>query len=71
MVSAIRGYPLLTGVRGESGVALDVVHDALLRLSTLVSDFPQIAEIDLNPFLLYPQANDCCIVDARIRMNGA
>jgi acetyltransferase len=70
MVSAIRGYPLLEGVRGEAGVALEVVYDALLRLSALVSDFPQIAEVDLNPFLLLPSADECRIVDARFRIAG-
>jgi acetyltransferase len=70
MVSAIRGYPLLEGVRGEAGVALEVVYDALLRLSALVSDLPQIAEVDLNPFLLLPSADECRIVDARFRIAG-
>jgi acetyltransferase len=68
MVESIRGYPLLEGVRGEPGVAMPVVHDALLRLSALVGDLPEIAEIDLNPFLLSPDAAACRIVDARIRL---
>ena len=68
MVASIRGIELLKGVRGEAGVALAPVHDALLRLSALVTDFPQIAEIDLNPFLLSPHAKDCRIVDVRIRV---
>jgi acetyltransferase len=68
MVRTIRGYELLKGVRGEAGVALEPVHDALLELSALVTDFPQIAEIDLNPFLLSARPEDCRIVDARIRM---
>jgi hypothetical protein len=55
-------------VRGEAPVALSVVHDALLRLSALVTDLDRIAEIDLNPFLLGPEEEDCCIVDARIRV---
>jgi acetyltransferase len=68
MVRSIRGYALLEGVRGEAGVALAPVYDALLRLSALVTDFPQIAELDLNPFLLSPNAADCRIVDVRIRL---
>lgn len=67
MVASIRGYPLLTGVRGEEGVALPVLYDALLRLSALVADFPEFAEIDLNPVLLSPDPEHCRIVDARIR----
>ena len=68
MVRSIRGFDLLKGVRGEAGVALEPVHDALLRLSALVTDFPQIAEIDLNPFLLSARAKDCRIVDVRVRL---
>ncbi|MFN8178464.1 MAG: acetate--CoA ligase family protein [bacterium] len=68
MVRSIRGFELLQGVRGEAGVALEPVHDALLRLSALVTDLPQLAEIDLNPFLLSASASDCRIVDVRIRL---
>jgi acyl-CoA synthetase (NDP forming) len=68
MVESIRGFPLLEGVRGEEGVALPVVHEALLRMSALVHDFPQLAEIDLNPFLLSPDPDDCRIVDVRVRL---
>jgi acetyltransferase len=68
MVRSIRGFELLQGVRGEAGVALEPVHDALLRLSALVTDLPQLAEIDLNPFLLSASADDCRIVDVRIRV---
>ncbi|NNE43189.1 MAG: acetate--CoA ligase family protein, partial [Gemmatimonadetes bacterium] len=68
MVESIRGYPLLEGVRGEKGVALDVVYDSIHRLSALITDFPNLAEIDLNPFLLSSDAEDCRIVDVRIRL---
>jgi acetate---CoA ligase (ADP-forming) len=71
MVESIRGYPLLQGVRGEKGVALSVVHDALLRLSALVADHPEFAEIDLNPVLLTPDPGKCRIVDVRIRVKDA
>jgi acetyl coenzyme A synthetase (ADP forming)-like protein len=71
MVRSIRGFALLRGVRGEEGVALEPVHDALLRLSALVADLPQIAEMDLNPFLLGPDPAACRIVDARIRLADA
>jgi acetyl coenzyme A synthetase (ADP forming)-like protein len=68
MVESIRGFPLLSGVRGDEGVALGAVHDALHRLSALITDFPQIWELDLNPFLLSPDPEECRIVDVRIRI---
>lgn len=70
MVESIHGYPILAGVRGEKGVALTAVHEALLRLSALATDFDSVAEIDLNPFLLTPDASTCTIVDARVRLVG-
>jgi len=33
-------------------------------------DLPEIAELDLNPFIMNPKASDCAVVDARIRVRG-
>jgi acetyltransferase len=49
MIDAIRGRALLDGVRGGPAMNIDRLVDFLVRLGCLVSDFPQIAEIDLNP----------------------
>ena len=49
MIEEIKSYPLLTGVRGEEAVNIDLIVDCLLRLSQLVVDFPEILEMDINP----------------------
>lgn len=49
MIEEIKSYPLLTGVRGEEAVKIDLIVDCLLRLSQLVIDFPEILEMDINP----------------------
>ena len=54
LVKMIRGYPILRGVRGEPGVDLPSLVEAVERLSLLVSDFPEIAELDINPVICYP-----------------
>ena len=69
MVKSIRGYPILQGVRGDEPVAFESVHDVLLRLSALVTDFQEIVELDLNPMRLAPEPEGCLIVDARIRLS--
>jgi hypothetical protein len=68
-VRELKSYPLLTGYRG--GVAGDVAAliDAILRISELVEDLPQIAELDLNPILVHPTG--VTIVDARVRVTAA
>ncbi len=55
MIGEIRGAPLLRGVRGESPSDLDAVCDALLRISQLVTEFPEIVEMDINPLVVHPR----------------
>ncbi len=71
MIKSIRGYPLLKGVRGDEAVALDKLRDCLMRFSQMVLELGDIVELDINPFILNPHAEDCTIVDTRIRVGGA
>jgi acetyltransferase len=69
MIECIRGYPILKGIRGEESVAFGKITEALLRLSQLAQDFPEIAELDINPFMAFPVPGRCKSVDARIRIS--
>jgi acetyltransferase len=64
MIRSIRAYRILEGVRGQKGVSLDVISTNMARLSRLVSDFPAIREIDINP--LKGMGDELYVVDARI-----
>jgi acetyltransferase len=69
MITRLKGYPLLAGLRGEKPVALPLIREALLRLSQLVSDFEQdLAELDINPFIVTERRSRSFVVDARIRL---
>jgi acetyltransferase len=68
MIRQIQGYPLLEGVRGEAPIDLKALAEILQRFSQLVEDLPQIAEIEVNPFLVFPDAADFRAVDARVRL---
>jgi acetyl coenzyme A synthetase (ADP forming)-like protein len=68
MIREIRGWPLLAGYRGAAGVDVERLQDVLLRVSQLVSDFPEIAEMDLNPFIAEPKGRPSVAVDARVRL---
>jgi acetyltransferase len=70
LIRAIRGYPVLAGVRGQKPVAFDKLEEAITRLSQLVADFEAIEEIDLNPFFASERPGDCKVADARIRLRG-
>jgi len=66
MVEQIRSYKLLTGVRGQAAADLDATIDVLLRISQLVTDFPEIAELDINPLLVREQGKGAVAVDMRL-----
>lgn len=64
MISEIKGFPILQGVRGESPKDVAAIKDVLMKTSDLVMNNPEIKEIDLNPILVYKDGLQ--IVDARI-----
>lgn len=68
MVSEIRSYPLLEGVRGDVKVDIDFIVESIQRLAQLVSDTELIAELDMNPVIVRPERDKCRVVDARIRV---
>jgi acyl-CoA synthetase (NDP forming) len=66
MIRALKTYPLLTGFRGSPQCNIDALKEGLLRISALVEDIPQIAELDCNPFVVHEKG--ATILDARIRV---
>jgi acetyltransferase len=66
MLAAIKGAPLLQGVRGQKGVDQDRLTEILQRLSQLLTDLPEIQEMDLNPVKAF--ADKVFVVDARISL---
>ena len=66
MLVSTRTYKMLQGVRGEEGVDIDAISEGLQRLSQLVTEFPQIQEMDINPFVVGPEGTTPIAVDARI-----
>jgi len=59
-------YTLLKGVRGEAPSDIEAVIDTLIRISLLVHDFPQIKELDVNPFFVYDKGEGVSALDVKI-----
>ncbi len=68
MVRETRGYPLLAGYRGYPPADIDAIHDVLLRVSRLVEEVPDLAELELSPIFVGSPGEGCRILDARIRV---
>ncbi|MCK5578232.1 MAG: acetate--CoA ligase family protein, partial [Planctomycetes bacterium] len=68
LIQSTKGFAVLKGVRGEAGVDLNKLTEIILRISQLVTDHPEIRELDLNPVLAYNQSGQTKVVDARIRI---
>lgn len=69
MISSLRAAPLLEGVRGEKGIHQEGIIELIQRVSQLVSDWPTIQELDLNPIIAYK--DKVFVVDARISVSNS
>jgi acetyltransferase len=66
MIEEIRASALIKGVRGEPPVDRQALVDALLRISQLVTDFPIISELDINPYIVYREGRGGVAIDMRM-----
>ncbi|MFZ2148341.1 MAG: acetate--CoA ligase family protein [Sedimentisphaerales bacterium] len=66
MLINTKTYQMLKGVRGEEGVDIEAIAEGLQRLSQLVTEFPQIQEMDINPYVVGPEGTTPIAVDARM-----
>jgi acetyl coenzyme A synthetase (ADP forming)-like protein len=66
MIRSIKSYKFLTGIRGILPSDIDAIKDCILRLSQMVNDHKEIAELDINPLIVFPQGEGCVVADSRI-----
>ena len=66
MLRELRGFRLLEGVRGEAPADLAALVAVIEAVTRLVSDFPEIQEIDLNPVRVMAAGQGCLALDARM-----
>lgn len=66
MVKEIRGYPIIAGARGREPLDINALTEAIVRISWLVYENPEIQELDANPIFLYKEG--LMVADARIRV---
>jgi acetyl coenzyme A synthetase (ADP forming)-like protein len=69
MLDGLQAAEMLKGVRGSEPVNREALSDLIVRVSELVSDFPEISEMDLNP--VFATAKGAIAADVRIVVDFA
>ena len=64
LIEDTRAYMFLKGYRNRPPANLDLLEEILIRISQLVTDFPEIAELDINPLAV--SGDHLYAVDARV-----
>ncbi len=64
MLDGIQAHEMLKGVRGGDPVHREALADIIVKVSELVSDFPEIVELDLNP--VFASRHGAIAADVRI-----
>jgi acetate---CoA ligase (ADP-forming) len=64
MISHLKSYPVIKGVRGREGVNEELLIDTIMKISALLEAAQEISEMDINPLL--GRKDSLVAVDARI-----
>ncbi len=64
MLDGIQAHEMLKGVRGSDPANRDAIADIIVNVSQLITDFPEISEMDLNP--VFATKADAIAADVRI-----
>jgi len=66
MIGEIKAINLLKGARGEKPSDIDSIIEVLLKVSQLVTDFPEITEMDINPLFVKEEGKGAIAGDVRV-----
>jgi len=66
MIEETKGARILKGFRGQAAADIGALADCLVSVSKLLTARPEIANLDMNPLLVFEQNRGCLVVDAKI-----
>ncbi len=66
MITQIKSSALLQGARGRAVMDIESIAKAIMRLSQLAIDCPQIKELDINPMIVLEEGKGCFVADTKI-----
>jgi acetyltransferase len=68
MIREIKAFKVLDGFRGQPPSDVDSIVSTLLRVSAMVVNHPEIAEMDINPLIVHAKGDGCSVADGRIML---
>jgi len=68
MIRSIKGYEMLTGFRGKPKADIEAIERLLVGLSQLVTDNPEIKELDINPLFVHEEGEGATVADIIITL---
>jgi acyl-CoA synthetase (NDP forming) len=68
LIESVKVSRLLRGYRGSPPADVPALRDLLLRISQLVEDVPEVAEMDINPVIVRSAGQGVLALDARLRL---
>ena len=70
LVTGIKSFPLLSGVRGEKEKDLEALYEVIATVGTLGEKFPEIVEMEINPLMVMDKGEGVWAVDGRLILRG-
>ena len=71
MVREIKAYKVLDGFRGAPKADVASIVETILRISEMVTNHPEIAEMDINPLIVHAQGKGSSVADSRVMLRKA
>ncbi|MBW1636570.1 MAG: acetate--CoA ligase family protein [Deltaproteobacteria bacterium] len=69
MIRRIKGYPILTGVRGQPPRDIEMLEKNLVSLRAMVTNHPVIKELDINPLFVHAEGDGTTVADIIITLD--
>ena len=68
MVREIKAFKVLDGFRGAPKADVESIVATILRISEMVTNHPEIAEMDINPLIVHAQGEGSSVADSRVML---
>ncbi|NOY70204.1 MAG: CoA-binding protein [Deltaproteobacteria bacterium] len=71
MIRSIKGFEMLNGYRGKPVADIEKIEHLLVGLSALVTDYPEIKELDINPLFVHEEGKGATVADIIIMLSDS